>query len=502
MLKTLRLIGVFLAVISIFSLVGCDDDDTFREVSIISVSPNEIFPGDEVTLEGENFNDVLFVFINNDQVPYQLDGNIISFSTPLNGGIGERTITLVMADGYTVTTEITIIPRPFPIIEGISTNAAQEGEEVTLRGTSLDNLQSVRVGDFEANVVSSTANELTFTVPSGLPQNLASPITVITNGGEATVPGNFYVAENLLLNGGFELGDGDDFTNWSKYNGADLMTATTTAGEAYFERSLRAVGFGGDAWRTQLASDPVAMEVGVEYTLSMWVKAQQGTPGDGGNIRFSTSPDALYSANYTITTEWQQIEWIITANTNPARIVLDLGVIEGAVYFIDNVTLVATGLSGPQPTDLLLNGGFEEGTGDDFDNWNKFNGADLLTSTTNSNEVRSGDRALRAVGFGGDAWRTQLASDVVDTVDGTEYTIRMWIKGEAGTPGDGGSVRMSTTGNGDAQYQGDVTVTTDWQMIEWVITANSSQTGVVLDLGLTENAVYFVDDVSFIAPPE
>ena len=61
---------------------------------------------------------------------------------------------------------------------------------------------------------------------------------------------------------------------------------------------------------------------------------------------------------------------------------------------------------------------------------------------------------------------------------------------------------MSTTGNGDAQYQGDVTVTTEWQKVEWIFTANSTQTGIVLDLGATLDAVYFVDDVSLLAPPE
>jgi len=508
MLKAFRLIGLFLTVISVSFLVSCEDDDTFTEVSIINISPNDIFPGDEVTLEGENFNEVLFVFLNNDQIPFQLDGNIITFSTPSNGGVGERTITLVMPDGYIVTTDINITARPEPIVQALSTHAAQEGEEVTLIGTSLDTelstLQSVTIGEIEATVVSSSATELVITVPSGLPQNLPAPIVVTTTGGETTVSGNFWVGENLLLNGGLEQGDGDEFTNWSKFNGADLMTATTEAGEAYLGRTLRAVGAGDDAWRTQLASDAAPLQVDTEYTLSMWIKAESGTiPADGGSVRFSTTPDALYSADYVITTDWQQIEWVFTANTTPASAVLDLGVTANAVYFIDNITLVATGLSGPQPTEILLNGGFEEGEDDDFANWNKNNGADLLTATTEADEVRSGDRALRAVGFGEDAWRTQLASDPFPTVDGEEYTISYWIKAEPGTPGEGGSVRLSTNaGLGNEQYSGDVTVTTDWQRVEWIITANTTSTTIVLDLGVTENAVYFIDDVSVLEPPQ
>ena len=503
MIKNLKPISVFFAVFAILFATSCEQDDyTNPEVAITNVGTSEAFPGDDVTLEGNNFGAVLFVFVENNQIPFQLDGNIITFTLPENTSIGGKKVTLVMPDGYIVTTDLSVVSRPFPIITGLSTNAAQQGEEVVIQGTSLDNLQSVFLGETEATVVSSTATELTITIPSGLEENLAVPIRVVTSGGEAMSPGNFYVGENLLMNSGFEEGDGDDFTNWSKFNGGDGMTATTADGETFFGRSLRAVGVGGDAWRTQLASDAAALEVGVEYTLSMWIKAQPGTPGDGGNIRFSTTPDPLYSGNYDITTEWQQIEWVFNANTSPASAVLDLGVVADAVYFIDNVTLIATGLSGPQPTEILLNGGFEEGDGDDFTNWSKNNGADLLTATTNPDEVRTGERALRAVGFGGDAWRTQLASDAMATEDGTEYTVSLWIKAAAG-PGNGGVIRMSTNaGLGDEQYQGDVTVTNEWQRVEWLLTANTAQTTLVLDLGFTENAVYFIDDVSVLAPPE
>ncbi|MEW2920907.1 carbohydrate binding domain-containing protein [Muricauda sp. ANG21] len=502
MSKAFKYIGNFLAVVAIVFALSCEEDDFSDSiVTVASITSDNFYPGDQVTMEGDNFDAVLFVFLENNQIPFQLDGETLTFTLPANAAIGTGLVTLVMPDGYVVERNIEVVARPFPIIIALSTNAAPEGEDVTIRGTSLDNLQSVTIGEIEASVVSSSATELTITVPAGLEENLEAPIKVVTSGGEATAPGKFYVGENLLLNGGFELGDGDDFTNWSKFNGGDGMTSTTADGEAYYGRSLRAVGVGGDAWRTQLASDPAATQVDVEYTLSMWIKAQPGTPGDGGNIRFSTNPDALYSGNYDITTEWQQIEWVFTANANPARAVLDLGVVADAVYFVDNVTLVATGLSGPQPTEILLNRGFEEGDGDDFTNWSKFNGADLLTATTEADEVRSGSRALRAVGFGGDAWRTQLASDAVATEDGVEYTASLWIKAAPG-PGNGGVIRMSTTGNGDAQYQGDVTVTTEWQKVEWVFTANSTQTGIVLDLGATLDAVYFVDDVSLLAPPE
>ncbi len=234
----------------------------------------------------------------------------------------------------------------------------------------------------------------------------------------------------------------------------------------------------------------------------MWIKAEAGSPGDGGNIRFSTTPSAQYSGNYDITSEWQQIEWVFTANEPATQIVLDLGVIADAVYFVDNVTLIETGAAAPQPTNIVINGGFEEGDGDDFTNWGKFNGADLITATTSEGEVRSGSRAVKVIGFGQDHWRTQFASDAMATIVGVEYTASIWIKGEAGSPGVGGIIRMSTQGNGGAQYQGDVTVTEEWQEVTWAFTANGTETSLVLDLGFTADAVYFIDDVSVLEPPQ
>ncbi len=502
MLKPIKITHLFLALFALIFITSCSPDDSgIPEVTINSMEPNVIYPGDQVKLQGENFNEVLFVFLDNNQIPFQLDGDIITVSIPSSGGsIGEKTLTLVMPDGYVVRSNMTIVARPTPNIVSLSSSAVAAGEEVTINGTSLDNLQSAYIGEMEANVVSSSATELVLTVPSGLPENVPAQIRVVTNGGEATSSGTFYVADNLLLNGNLESGDGDEFSNWGKWNGGDGMTATTAEGEAYFGRSLRAVAVGGDAWRTQFVSDPATTEIGMEYTLSIWIKAAPG-PGNGGNVRFSTNPDALYSGNYDITTEWQQIEWTFTANAEQTRAVLDLGAVADAVYYIDNITMVATGLGGPQPTDILLNGGFEEGDGDDFTNWSKLNGADLLTATTNSDEVRSGSRALKAEGAGGNPWNTQMASEPVPTEDGVEYTASLWIKAANGV-GNGGIIRMSTNGNGDPQYQGDVTVTNEWQKVEWQITANSSETGIVLDLGTTEGAVYVIDDVSLIEPAQ
>lgn len=491
---------------SIF-LAGCKEDEEGQpNVAIENMDVTSAYPLEEVTIQGTNFNAVQYVFVGTIQAPFELgDGNSLTFTVPQLAVPGMSSVTLALPGSARVATEFEVLVRPVPVIQSISPSAAASGEQVTILGTSLNNIQSVMVGGVEAAVdASSTADQLIITVPDGLPANVPATISITTTGGATSSESIFYVGENLIANGELELGEGDDFTNWGKWNGADGMTATTNAAEAYAGRTLKVVSPGPNAWSSQLGSDAIPTEVGVEYTLFMWIKGEEGTPGDGGQIRFSTAPNAMYSANFDITSEWQQIQWVLTANAAETQIVIDMGAVTDAVYFIDNITLLATGQAAAQPVELIMNGGFEEGGGDDFTNWAKNNGADLLTATTNAEEVHGGSRALRAVGFGQDHWRTQFASGPMETIVGREYTASFWIKAGAGTPGEGGIVRMSTNGNGDAQYQGDnvVNSATEWQKIEWTFTANATETGLVLDLGKTLDAVYFLDDVSFLELPE
>lgn len=496
-----KYLNLFTKTLLIFTLVlatGCEDDDLFEEVAVTDTDVASAYPMESVTLSGSNFDEVQFVFVGNRQATFQLEGdNSLTFQVPEDVSPGATTITLAMSNNYRVTQPFEVLQRPNPVIEAISPTAAASGEDVTVAGVNLDNLESVMVSGVEASVVSNSATELVFTVPAGLPNNTEATIDIVTSGGEVSSSSIFYVGENLIANGDFEEGEGDEFTNWGKYNGAERLTATTAEDEAYYGRSLRAEGAGGNPWDTQFASDAAPTQVGVEYTLTMWIRTDGGT----GTMRFSTAPNAMYSGDYEISSEWQQVQWVFTANEEATQIMLDLGASD-VVYFIDNVTLVATGQAGPQPVEILANGGFEEGDGDEFTNWNKYNGADLLTATTADDAVRSGNRALRAVGAGADAWRTQMASDEMPTEPGTEYTVTMWVKGESGTPGVGGSVRISTQSpTGDAMYGPDMTVSDEWQAYEWTFTANDDATRVVLDLGATADAVYFIDDVSVEAPP-
>ena len=155
------------------------------------------------------------------------------------------------------------------------------------------------------------------------------------------------------------------------------------------------------------------------------------------------------------------------------------------------------GLSG----EMLSNPGFENG----LSNWSTFNAQNgaTVTATNVAAEVRSGAGAMKVVNpqeNPGGHWRVQVASQLFPTTSGSQYVISYWVKAAAA----GGAIRMSTQDQnfGNAQYQGDQNIGTNWQQVSWTITANSSQTRFLFDMGLKANT-YFIDDVSFkaVVPP-
>ena len=163
------------------------------------------------------------------------------------------------------------------------------------------------------------------------------------------------VAQNLIPNPGFEAGTGKTFTNWNIFNEISGTFSEAVANGEFRSgrRALKAqVTQAGQAWHLQLASDLIPTQSGEEYTFAIWVKgANAGTP-----IRFSSQPNALYSADYTVITEWTQLTWKFTANEAMTRIVLDLGA-QVNTYYLDDMSLSgpAGGIAGCQ---ILDNGDF------------------------------------------------------------------------------------------------------------------------------------------------
>jgi len=310
------------------------------------------------------------------------------------------------------------------------------------------------------------------------------------------------VAQNLIPNPGFETGTGKAFTNWNIFN---EISGTFSEGVANGEfrtgrRALKAqVTQAGQAWHLQLASDLIPTQSGEEYTFTIWVKgANAGTP-----IRFSTQPNALYSADYSVSTEWTQLSWTFTANEEMTRIVLDLGA-QVNTYYLDDMVLRGPA-GGAANCQLLDNGDFEQynPTDSTFTGWTYFNqnGGSSFGLVT-GDEAYAGNTALQAINAGGIArWGLQIGTPAFPTVNGQTYTLNLWIK--AKVP-NANFIQFSTrngTGGNEGQYTNSATrISGDWTLVSYTFTAISDATVITLNLGDETANTYYIDDICVVYP--
>ncbi len=146
-----------------------------------------------------------------------------------------------------------------------------------------------------------------------------------------------------------------------------------------------------------------------------------------------------------------------------------------------------------QNPDILLNGGFESGSGNNFNNWQVWNlsGTNTVTAGTGGAEVYEGARSLKAtITVNGDEWTPQIPSDNFTTVSGTSYRVTFWARAGAA----GGQFRIST-GGGTSQYSPNFAITTGWQKFEWDFPATAAETRIFFDVGKVANT-YYIDKVS------
>jgi GH35 family endo-1,4-beta-xylanase len=307
------------------------------------------------------------------------------------------------------------------------------------------------------------------------------------------------------LNPSFELGSANgsgasaEFINWTILNGNDFIEPATGAGDARTgARALKVNSTGtqpnystSNQWSLQITTDPLGTTIGTVYTVKLYAKKLST---NAGSIRLSTNSrigsNQQYFADRSINENWTLLTWTVTANSSLTEFVLDMGR-DINTYLIDDVEITS-----PAPTPiscLVLNGGLENGSGDNFDNWGKWNnpGGNALVSTSAPGDVQSGTRALKAIVPGGNPWEVQFVSDAVATKVGVNYTFSFYIKG---TTASGTTVRVSTNESAGAQYSPDFSVSGSYTKKTWTIRAKSESTRFAFDLGKNTNT-YFIDDI-------
>jgi hypothetical protein len=264
--------------------------------------------------------------------------------------LGENEVLIVYQGNGRAFKAIEVVAMP--AISSFTPTSASEGETVTILGTNLGTsmVTGVSIGGADTEIISQSDNVLVFTAPAGFVSEkitLSGPVGSVVSTASlvncADDPNSVECKEGLNLNPGFELGDGDEFSSWGKWNGGTMMTATTVPGEYYSgARALKVTrdgSLGSGEWRIQLANDPADWEVGASYTVYMWVRASV----PGGSLRVSTNPSAMYTGNQEVPTTWTLLGFNFPAANEPSsRVVLDLNGNNtvATTFYIDDVKLV------------------------------------------------------------------------------------------------------------------------------------------------------------------
>lgn len=292
------------------------------------------------------------------------------------------------------------------------------------------------------------------------------------------------------------------FSNWSKNNAGQGITAVDNAGLTANSKALQLISSASSAnyWDLQLASPAVPVVTGHSYEVSFYIKSDKAGKG---RISFTGLTNGYPWVNWDGTggteafitnSTWKQIKFKLNASdfavgSNSLKLSFDLGSLPGVTYLIDVNTLAVVDLdAAPTVVNLVTNGTLNT----DTNGWSKFNGADNALSFAGAANAYEGNGAMKVVNATSDAanqWKTQIHADFTSIMtSGKDYTISYMIRSEAA-----GSVRCSTTGT-TAHYQGDQITSPTWKLVEWKFTGNGTETGLNFDLGGAAGT-YYIDNV-------
>ena len=303
-------------------------------------------------------------------------------------------------------------------------------------------------------------------------------------------------AGNLLSNGDIETGDA---TGWNVYGDATLEAVQDPVSEGAYALRVEVNSAGANFWDAGLQHQGHVFEEGKSYTVSAFMKAEQGEFQLNFKPERGASPwEAYGEQQFTLTEEW--IEYsvetgVIPAEVTPATITWHIGFAPG-VFFIDGVRFYEGSYvsADPAPANLLDNGDIETG---DATGWNVYGDATLEAV---QDPVVEGAYSLRVEvnSAGANFWDAGLQHQGHVFEEGKSYTVSAFMKAEQGEfqvnfkPERGASPWEAY---GEQQF----TLTEEWveySVATGVIPAEVTPATITWHIAF-EAGVFFIDDVQF-----
>ena len=246
----IKYIFIIISVSGLMMHFSCSSDDTVIDsspfIESVSLSMNDSLVtqgmrGNSYIIRGHNFQGLQQVFFNGYESyfnPTMVTSTVIIITidvdTPYAGG--DNLLRVVTAGGEA--TYNFSIEQPAPTITDFDPKAGGEGTIVTITGSVFDNLISVHFDDVEAEIVSSTSEEIQVLVPNGIVQ---AHIIVETTGGIATSEGQFgfrFLIYDEALNADWWVGGwggSQDFENTENPKRGNFAVKRITEGWSGFQ---------------------------------------------------------------------------------------------------------------------------------------------------------------------------------------------------------------------------------------------------------------------------
>lgn len=321
--------------------------------------------------------------------------------------------------------------------------------------------------------------------------NLIAPEIII-------IPDDTDKMTNIIGNSDFETGA---ITGWGAWSSAGCKAEISSSGEGYnsnyamkLTNPVAGANHSAQAYYTLPAN---YFKAGTTYVCTFYVKSMEGDDLFQIQLQNRTSYSGSHYLSQKLPTgQWTSFEAEFTADEKDLdmdHIVIDFGGSAG-IYYIDDFKF---GEKKEDPdagrSSLLDNGSFTDG----IDSWSKWNGPDGCNTwnETEGNKAKGCLQVINPSDNDGGEWKIQIHANLAQKIEtGTQVYISYYIKTTEGV----GSARISTTGKD--HYQGNQSVTPDWQRIEWTFTAEGEIEGINFDLGL-KAGTYLIDDVMVSLDP-
>lgn len=228
-MKRIRLAALTMMFAGTIMLVASCGGDSGEEnapiPAVTGVNPESGEPGDDITITGTNLGEATLVAFGT------VEATIVSNSdTEIVATVPEDAVTgkifVTTAGGVGVSpNDFTVIVVGAVTVSSVYPVSAQAGENIVITGTDMSTVSSVKVGETDATVVSTTETTVEITIGEGTPIG-KSTLTIVNEGGSTTTSTSsteFYVIR--LVDNNY-IGDFEDYPEGSgKMNFVGSMDA-------------------------------------------------------------------------------------------------------------------------------------------------------------------------------------------------------------------------------------------------------------------------------------